>query len=61
MKTKVTVSFTLESLRPLSGDLIDAQIQEKLIPEDSNNWLETSEVQALFDLNSLEVSVNKID
>lgn len=61
MKTKVTVTFTLESLRPLSADLIDEQINEKLIPQETDNWLENSEVQAIFDLNSLEVSVNKLD
>lgn len=61
MKTQITVKFALESLRPLSTELIDEQIQEKLIPQDSDNWLENSELQAIFDLNSLEVSVNKLD
>lgn len=61
MKNQVTVKFTLESLRPLSTELIDEQIQEKLISQDSDNWLDNSELQALFDLNSLEVSVNTLD
>lgn len=61
MKNQVTVKFTLESLRPLSTELIDEQIQEKLISQDSDNWLDNSELQALFDLNSLEVSVNTLN
>jgi hypothetical protein len=57
IKSKITVSFELESLKPLEKDSIANEIGEKLQPKDSDNFFSDQEGYAIFDENSLSIKI----
>ncbi len=56
-KIKVAVSFELESLVALNKDDVADKVSEKLLPQDSDNFFNDSDTYAIFDENSLDISV----
>jgi hypothetical protein len=61
VKTQVTVTFTLESLKKLSLEDIEAQVTETIIGNGEVNWFDNSQNQAVFDIDSLSIEANNID
>lgn len=57
IKSKIIVSFELESLKPLEKDSIANEIGEKLQPKDSENFFSYQEGYAIFDENSLSIKI----
>jgi|688.fasta_scaffold2169525_2 hypothetical protein len=57
IKSKIIVSFELESLKPLEKDSIANEIGEKLQPKDSDNFFSDQEGYAIFDENSLSIKI----
>ena len=61
MKTQVTVTFFLESVKKLNSDQIENQVMEKIIGNGEVNWFDNSETHAIFDIDSLETNSKNID
>jgi hypothetical protein len=59
LKFGVTVSFEIESLTPLDKDTVANRVGELLNPSDSDNWFESADDNALFDEDSLTISVTE--
>ena len=57
MLTQVTVTFTLEHLRPISEDEIAENMTALMEPEDSDNWFENCDQYAIYQPESLTVEV----
>lgn len=61
MKTQVTVTFTLESLKKLKLDEIESQVIDLIIGNGEVTWFDNSETHAIFDIDSLETNSKNID
>jgi hypothetical protein len=61
VKTQVTVTFFLESVKKLNSDQIENQVMEKIIGNGEVNWFDNSETHAIFDIDSLETTSTNID
>jgi hypothetical protein len=61
VKTQVTVTFTLESIKKLNPDEIENQVIDKIIGNGEVNWFDDSETHAIFDIDSLETKSTDID